>query len=509
MPSSGDSRPGTGSRVRSEERPRFHLTPPSAWMNDPNGPIFVDGRLHLFYQHDPVAPRWDRVHWGHATTTDMVAWEHRPIAISPDVAGPDDFGCWSGSVVEADGVATAFYTGVVEDGAVRRACILRATSTDGLTSWIKAATGPVVAGPPSGIAVDAFRDPFVFRDGSGWAMLVGAGSVDGLGAVLLYRSDDLVEWRYAGPLLSAADLPRAAGADGPCWECPQLLRSPGGDVLIVSVVDRTPGVRPSHVMAITGRIEGDRFFADRAEQLDMGPDFYAPAVMVAPDGRRMLIGWIPEDPPGESSTRDWAGAMTFPRVVSLDPDGGLHLSLASEVEALRGAARSGGPHPLDGSDDPWRLELTGQHVEARLRIDPGTAQEVSIEIRDSDPTDPEVRVTYEPTDRVLSVARRGIVTVAGRGSLTAATLPPAADGRLELRLLIDGSVLEIEADRRVMATVRLSAMHGPRQALTVVATGGRATIETIETWELAHPSSRPGLSQAGRGSGSDRGHDRA
>ena len=171
------------------------------------------------------------------------------------------------------------------------------------------------------------------------------------------------------------------------------------------------------------------------------------------------------------------------------------ISCGDEVEALRAGERSSGPHALDPSDDPWRLELTGRHVEVRLRIDPGVAQEVAIELRDSDPMDPEVRVTFEPTDRVLSVARRGIVTVAGRGSLTAATLPPSADGRLDLRLLIDGSVLEIEVDRRVMATVRLSAMLGPRQALTVGATGGQAAIDAVETWELTPRPPRPG--QAG------------
>lgn len=453
-------------------------------MNDPNGPIFMDGRLHVFYQHDPVAPRWDRVHWGHAVTEDLVEWQHLPIAISPGDDGPDAFGCWSGSVVREGGVATMFYTAVVVDGPMRRASIRRATSADGLLTWTKDRAAAVIETPPPGVAPDGFRDPFVYRDGDGWAMLVGAGSTDGLGAVLSYRSSDLAHWVFAGPFLSCADLPRAAGADGPVWECPNLLRFGDIDVLVVSVVDRTPGVRPSHVMAVVGRVDGDRFVPDHAEQLGMGPDFYAPATMVAEDGRRMLIGWIPEDPPADASSRDWAGAMTFPRVVSVHADGRIGMALAEEITALRGAGTSSGSRVLSEATGPCRRELASQHSEIRVVIDPGDAAEISLELLDSDPDSPQVRITYQPNDHRLSVARRGIVSVAGRGSQAATVLPVPDDGRLHLRILVDGSVLELEADGRTTATVRLPMMHGPGLGFSVSALGGVATIEAFDTWIL-------------------------
>ena len=90
-----------------------------------------------------------------------------------------------------------FYTGVTLDGDERRPSICRATSVDDLMTWTKVAGDPCIPGPPSGIARDAFRDPFVFRDDDGWSMLVGAGTTDGLGAVVLYRSSDLQSWTYA------------------------------------------------------------------------------------------------------------------------------------------------------------------------------------------------------------------------------------------------------------------------------------------------------------------------
>ncbi len=51
----------------------------------------------------------------------------------------------------------------------------------------------------------------------------------------------------------------------------------------------------------------------------MGPDFYAPATTVTPDGRKLLFGWIPEDPAHDPTIRDWTGSLTFPRVVSIGP----------------------------------------------------------------------------------------------------------------------------------------------------------------------------------------------
>src|SRR5947209_4680146 len=64
-------------------RPQFHLLPAANWMNDPNGPIYFDGRYHMFYQYNPFGAFWGSMHWGHATSPDMVHWHHEPIAMAP------------------------------------------------------------------------------------------------------------------------------------------------------------------------------------------------------------------------------------------------------------------------------------------------------------------------------------------------------------------------------------------------------------------------------------------
>lgn len=74
-------------------RPTIHYTPLNGFMNDPNGLIFDGERYHLYYQYDPFAPYAGRVHWGHATSTDLYTWQDEPIAINETAAGEAYTGC--------------------------------------------------------------------------------------------------------------------------------------------------------------------------------------------------------------------------------------------------------------------------------------------------------------------------------------------------------------------------------------------------------------------------------
>jgi fructan beta-fructosidase len=76
-------------------RPAIHFTPKAGWMNDPNGMIYVKGVYHLYYQHNPNASVWGPMHWGHATSKDLIHWKHQKIALYPNDLGT----IFSGSAV--------------------------------------------------------------------------------------------------------------------------------------------------------------------------------------------------------------------------------------------------------------------------------------------------------------------------------------------------------------------------------------------------------------------------
>jgi beta-fructofuranosidase len=454
-------------------------------LNDPNGLVVQDGRLHVFYQYEPDAPEWGRMRWGHAVTSDMLTWEHLPIALEPGPAGPDSFGCWSGCIVRDEGGRpTMLYTGVRMEGDVRRASICLATGDDDLLTWHKAGE-PVIPGPPAGIRPDAFRDPFVWRGERGWTMLVGAGTDASHGIVLRYESPDLRHWTYGGPFLTTESLVRAcpdldvSEIDSTCWECPQLVQLPGGEsMLILSIVDRSPTVRPAHVVAVVGEIRDDAFRPRHAERLGLGPDFYAPATMALPDGRGLLFGWIPEDPPIEGEDRTWAGALTLPRLVSLDDDGRPTIRIADEVGTIGSPAASWRDIPL--GDEPWTIGTSG-HAVLDLHIEPRSAAAIRIDLAVASDLLAEIR--FVPRTRRITATRVARVLVAGTTPQGTATLPPPSAQDLKLHLILDGSVMEVVAADRVSATVRLPSAIGER-SISFVTFGGPARIASavLRTW---------------------------
>ncbi|HKL15296.1 MAG TPA: hypothetical protein VJ915_06650, partial [Balneolaceae bacterium] len=78
-------------------RPQYHYTPKINWMNDPNGLVYHDGTFHLFHQYNPFGNKWGYMSWNHATSTDLVHWQHQPVAIP--YGEEQEEGIFSGSAV--------------------------------------------------------------------------------------------------------------------------------------------------------------------------------------------------------------------------------------------------------------------------------------------------------------------------------------------------------------------------------------------------------------------------
>jgi beta-fructofuranosidase len=164
-------------------------------------------------------------------------------------------------------------------------------------------------------------------------MVLGARTLDDRGCVLYYTSDDLEHWTYEKTVY---------GSDGSyMWECPDDFVLDGKRFLSVSPQGiphekyRFQNVYSSGYYRMDGDVPRDY------REWDAGFDFYAPQTFLAPDGRRILIGWmgigdIPYSNP--TAALGWQHCLTLPRELTVRSDGVLLQTPVRELGKLRTCA---------------------------------------------------------------------------------------------------------------------------------------------------------------------------
>lgn len=294
-------------------RPKLHFSPARGWMNDPNGMLHVDGTYHLFFQHDPDSTKHGPMHWGHASSTDLVNWQEHPIALYPDAEGT----CFSGSAVETDaGELKLFYTAHQRDADgqdFQRQMLVHANRA--LDTFEREPSNPIVDNP----GLVCFRDPkVVWDERSGrWIMVITHGQTIGF-----YASSDLVAWDHL------SEFGEGQGKHGPGpWECPDLIRlvAPDGQahwVLIVSIGADAMGPGTG-VQYFIGYFDGQRFINANAPDcvlwLDSGRDNYATQTFFSRSGGAPIaMSWSGNGIYAQHTpTEAFRGVMTLPRALSL------------------------------------------------------------------------------------------------------------------------------------------------------------------------------------------------
>jgi beta-fructofuranosidase len=327
-------------------RPQFHLLPAKNWMNDPNGPVYFKGKYHMFCQFNPLAAVWGDMSWYHSESSDMLHWNHKPLAMTPTEGGPDAYGCFSGSAIKVGSRVYQIYTGTrlstpdlatIRDGENKiqeSQCI--AWSDDSLLiKWTKQAD-PIIPLPPPGMKITGFRDPSAWKQEDWYYMTVGSGEAEVGGCVLLYRTKDLADpkaWEYMHKLTSGTWTGKKTANpcdDNEMWECPDFFALDGGHLLIYSTLGKVIW-ESGHLDPVTMK-----FTKNKTGELDLGA-FYAPKTQLDGKGRRILWGWIQEKrSEAEMKVAGWSGIMSLPRVLTLDKDGTLRVKALPETMKLRG-----------------------------------------------------------------------------------------------------------------------------------------------------------------------------
>lgn len=317
----------------------YHLMPPVGWLNDPNGLCELNGTYHIYYQYSPTDVYGKLKHWGHYSTKDFINFKSEPMAIFADNE-LDKSGAYSGSTFIKDNKMHVFYTGnVKEEGdhdyikSGRQHNTIYLTSEDGINFSEKKCLMKNVD-YPSDVSCHV-RDPKVYEKNGLYYMVLGARTLGDIGCILVYESNDLINWKYINRIQTKEKF-------GYMWECPDVFDLDNKTILITCPQGiEQEGIKYENIY------ENGYFFMDNIventklsefNELDDGFDFYAPQTFEDEKNRRILIGWmgLPDIPYTNEVTvkENWQHALTIPRVLCIS-NNKLYQKPIEELKNLR------------------------------------------------------------------------------------------------------------------------------------------------------------------------------
>ena len=412
-------------------RQKLHIEPPRGWLNDPNGLCFFKGKYHVWFQYTEDSADGNGLRsWGHYESSDMLSWKFAGTSLYPDTVA-DATGVFSGSAVVNGDKLELFYTGNVEhEGdhdyitSGREANQIHVTTTDARQMGAKNVILRNSDYPD--YCSCHVRDPKVTCENGVWRMVLGARTLENEGCVLIYEGTSPDEFKFIKKL-SVSDF-------GYMWECPDMFELGGNTYLSVSPQGVVYGEFEFQNLFSSGyfRVDGDKL--SHFEEFDHGFDFYAPQTFKAPDGRRILIGWmgIGNGSGYTNPTVDlgWQHCLTLPRELTADADGVILQNPIREIESLRFAPA------VIGKEQTWHklpFDITVSGIEA----DQGFEMEIG-KAKISWRSEGYVELTF--TDEKVSAGRK--VRKVKTGALK------------DLRIVADRSSLEIfiNGGRHVMST---------------------------------------------------------
>ncbi|WP_240676278.1 glycoside hydrolase family 32 protein [Botryobacter ruber] len=496
-------------------RPQFHFTPPSKWMNDPNGMVYHNGEYHLFYQHNPDTTVWAPMHWGHAVSKDMVHWEHLPIALYPDSLGMIFSGSAVVDVNNTSGlgskenpamVAIFTYHDMEGEKAGREDYQTQgiAYSLDNGRTWKKYENNPVI----KNLGIRDFRDPKVswYEEGQKWVMALAVKD-----KISFYSSKNLKDWKLE------SDFGANIGAHGGVWECPDLFKLPveGSNeekwVLLVSINPGGPN-GGSATQYFVGNFDGNKFVMDKQFEsgllskpaaggakghegiwIDYGRDNYAGvtwANIPKEDGRRLFMGWMSNwDYATVVPTENWRSTMTVARELTLaNTPAGLRV-VSKPVKELRN---------IYGSSKSLEAQIISDAVVVSDKLPAGTTSfELNLELEAqqegsdftielSNAKDQKMVIGYDAagnryyTDRTQS----GNFNFSDRFA-TVNYGPRVASGKtITMKLLVDVASVELFADGGKTVMTDIFFPNEPFTTVKLVSKNGQFQLKSGKITEL-------------------------
>tara|TARA_R110000868_G_scaffold100301_3_gene275888 strand:+ start:5347 stop:6939 length:1593 start_codon:yes stop_codon:yes gene_type:complete len=485
-------------------RPNYHFTPKANWMNDPNGMFYYNGYYHLYFQYHPESNVWGPMHWGHAISTDMIAWTEQPIAIYPgdlgtifsgsavvDISNSSGFGEVSNAIP-----IVAIYTNHEElEGKDAKQTQSIAYSNDEGKTFTKYENNPVI----DNNAFKDFRDPKVSwdEDRNKWVMVLAAGD-----KIMFYESKDLKKWY----LLS--DFGQGIGGHGGVWECPDLFKLPvmGTDeskwVLFVSINPGGPN-GGSATQYFVGDFDGKTFTMDEGFEnslskehsywIDFGRDNYAGVTWsnaTRKDGSKLMLGWMSNwDYAQKVPTETWRSAMTVARKVQLQKNENGYRLITNPVQELnsyRGKKYKKENIAIKGDTkiiDDEAIDLAS----AEIQFNMSDLKETVYTFKLSNKLGDQLLFGYDNTNKTFFIDRKNSGKTgfsekfANKVSTAART---STNGNLSGTILLDKTSIELFFDNGETVMTEIFFPNAPYESLSVESKNQEFILDNIEVHKL-------------------------
>jgi len=443
---------GSENLYREPLRPQLHFSAKRGWLNDPNGLVFYNGEYHLFFQHNPYGWNWGNMHWGHATSPDLVHWQEHG-----DVLNPDNLGAmFSGSAVVDWNNTSGFGQGkkpplvLIYTATAAGQCL--AFSTDGRT-FTKYSLNPVIK-----TFVAGNRDPMVFwhEPSRKWVMVLygvlpsAGGELDKQGkpvpqhTIHFFTSPNLRDWTLTSTVKGGV------GDDRYLYECPNFFTLP---------IDGDPAHRKWVLTAANsdyaiGDFNGTTFTPQTSKLSGVRGCFYAAQTFGdVPDGRRIQMGWCRASSPDMPFNQ----CLSLPCALTLrrTPEGvRLLRQPIKELETLRD-----GPNQADAITT-FRAEL----IELRADFEPGDTETINFTLRGA-------KIVYNAKNQEIIV----------NGQHAPA---PLVDGKQNVIVFVDRTILEVFASNGLTYLPIPFIPRPEDQSVSIDVSGGKAKMNSLQLYKL-------------------------
>ncbi len=466
---------------KEQYRPQFHFSPAINWTNDPNGLVYYNGEYHIFYQHNPFENKWGHMTWGHATSKDLLHWQHLPVAIKEE----NGIMIFSGtSFVDKNNTSgfgkngavpmMAIYTGHTDKNQSQ----YLAYSFDKGHTWKKYAHNPILD-----LHKKDFRDPKVFwyAPKQYWVMAVVLPQEH---KVQFYRSKNLLQWELLSEFGPAGDITGI-------WECPDLFQVPVANDPSKKKWMLTNSISTA-MQYFVGEFDGVTFTNESPAGVvyrpDQGPDFYAGITYNQLPGTQkpVMIGWAnnwmyANDIP----TTPWKSAMSLPREFTVKKEGAAWLLVQKPFESIKKLRDAVLVDESVLVSDKKEYDTLGQQLEIEADIQPsGGLSGVRVALGNGHYAE----IGFDATTQKLYIDRSHGANQSFNKNfekLSHFETPLAIKGKhIKLHIFFDNSIVEVFAnDGEAVMTMQVFP-NATDTNVELFSNSGSATFSSVKIWRM-------------------------